>query len=259
MFAALPETPCAFCHEAPASSNKQIAEPVESQQHYREVRDNLLVDAQAAGLDRVEIFDRLADTALELPAHTLTSGVDGQVPIQRRPEFDRLFEKFRIGKTYYTFNDPVTGAETRASVIRCNRCHITASDSTEDPQGAQSGAELVERMREVTALSARAERILLAARRGGVETRDALLDIDQAVDAQISLEVLVHTFSTAEESPFMEQYHEGVAHATRALSKGQSALDELDFRRRGLAISLILIIALLVALGLKIRQISNRA
>ena len=56
----------------------------------------------------------------------------------------------------------------------------------------------------------------------------------------------------------MEQYQEGLEHANRALFKGQDALDELEFRRRGLAISLILIIGLLVALGLKIRQISNR-
>jgi hypothetical protein len=259
MFAALPETPCAFCHEAPAGSHHQIAEPIESQRHYREVRDNLLVDARAAGLDGVETFDWLADVALELPAHTVTSGVDGQMSSQLRPEFDMLFTKFRIGKSYYTYKDPVTGAESRADVTRCNKCHITASGSEESPPGALSGAELVERMRELTALSARAERILLSARRGGVETREALLDIDQAVDSQISLEVLVHTFSTAAGSPFMEQHREGIEHANSALAKGQSALDELQFRRRGLAISLVLIIGLLLALGLKIRQISNRS
>ena len=78
-------------------------------------------------------------------------------------------------------------------------------------------------------------------------------------DAQIGLQALVHGFSTAEGSPFMEQYHEGIGHANTALAKGQDAMDELAFRRRGLAISLILIVSVLVALAFKIRQISNRA
>jgi len=126
----------------------------------------------------------------------------------------------------------------------------------EETPGAQTGVELVQRMQELTTQTALAERTLLAARRGGVETRDALLDIDQAVDAQIGLEVLAHTFSTDEDSPFMDQYHEGMEHAGTALAKGRQALGELATRRRWLAITLIIIIAASVALALKIRDLS---
>ena len=259
MFASLPQTPCAFCHEAPENSNQFIAEPIQSERRYQETRDALLDEARAAGLGDIETFDWLADRALELPVHLLNE-IDGDSStVRRRPEFDTLFTKFRIGKTYFTFEDPITGNETRADVTRCNTCHIVASSAADQLPGTASGAEIVERIRELTALSARAERILLTARRGGVETREALLDVERAVDAQISLQVLVHGFSTAEDSPFMEQYREGMDYAGRALSEGQLALDELVFRRQGLAISLLLIVCVLVALALKIREISNRS
>ena len=44
--------------------------------------------------------------------------------------------------------------------------------------------------------------------------------------------------------------------ADAALADGHGALEELGFRRKGLGVSLLVILALLVALGLKIRSIS---
>lgn len=103
--------------------------------------------------------------------------------------------------------------------------------------------------------TARAERTYLAARRGGVETRAALESLEQAVDAQIGLEVLVHTFSAAEGDAFLARYAEGMDHATTALDAGRQGLAELQFRRKGLAVSLVFVALLLVALTLKIRQL----
>ena len=113
-------------------------------------------------------------------------------------------------------------------------------------------------MRELTSRTARAERILLAAQRGGVHTRNAAEQIDQAVDTQIQLEVLLHEFTAGEDSQFAAKYEEGLEHANAALESGQDALGELTFRRRGLAVSLVIILLVLVALGSKIRQISER-
>jgi hypothetical protein len=113
-------------------------------------------------------------------------------------------------------------------------------------------------MRELTSRTARAERLLLAAQRGGVHTRNAAEQIDQAVDTQIQLEVLLHSFSAAEDGPFAAKHEEGLEHASAALEAGQEALGELAFRRRGLAVSLVFILLVLVGLGLKIRQISDR-
>ncbi len=113
------------------------------------------------------------------------------------------------------------------------------------------------RLRSGAGAIAPAERIVLAARRGGVETRDALTAIDGAVDAQIGLEVLVHAFDTGPDSAFEERQAEGLDSARAALSAGHEALAELAFRRRGLAISLLFIIAVAIGLALKIRQLGG--
>jgi hypothetical protein len=101
--------------------------------------------------------------------------------------------------------------------------------------------------------------VLLRARRGGVETGHALSEIDQAVDAQIGLEVLVHGFSVDEDSEFMETHARGMEHAEAAFDAGIEAMDELAFRRKGLLISLAVIVLVLIGLAFKIRQISARA
>jgi hypothetical protein len=216
-----------------------------------------LAEAEAQGLEGEEVFNWLVDQALVLHTHTVASGPDEDTPALR-PEFDRFFTKFRLGKTYYTYEDPATGEQARASVVRCENCHATEPVLADDPVGARTAEEILRLMQELTSATARAERIQLRARRGGVETRDAVLAIDQAVDAQIGLEVLVHGFSVDEDGDFVEQHREGLAHAAAALEAGHEALDHLAFRRRGLAVSLIIILAVLVGLGLKIREISAR-
>lgn len=115
-------------------------------------------------------------------------------------------------------------------------------------------------MRLLTTALARAERLLLAARRGGVEVRQVVPDVDAAVAAQIELEVLVRTFSSAPDGPFLAKYREGIQHAKSALAGARAALDELGSRRRGLVVFLGLLVLALVEMFkmfLKIRQLSQ--
>ena len=46
-------------------------------------------------------------------------------------------------------------------------------------------------------------------------------------------------------------------HALGGFAAGGDALAELAFRRKGLAVSLVIIVLVLIGLGLKIRQISS--
>ena len=256
MFAALPEAPCDFCHQASGLLVTGKSESDRTHKGYLEAKEFLLSQAQSAGVEGEDLYNWLVGSALILPEHTAPRDADSEEPPRLRPEFARLFEKFRIGKTYYTFQDPSSGEPIRAPIVRCGTCHASGAMVGEETPGAQTGVEIVQRMQELTTQIAIAERTLLAARRGGVETREALLDIDQAVDAQIGLEVLAHTFSTDEGSPFMDQYHQGMEHAGAALAKGREGLGELSARRKWLAITLIVIIAVSIALALKIRDLS---
>jgi hypothetical protein len=255
MFGVLPNEPCAFCHEGPTDAELPVLEPEQSRQNFEQVRNDLLAAAAEEGLEGPALFDWLVDQTLGVSAHSLAGEVEGGAQ-QLRPEFETLFRKFRIGKTYYTYEDPVTGREVRADVVRCSPCHQTKALDEDAPTGARSGVELVDAMRDLTARTARAERILLAAKRGGVETRQALLSIDQSVDAQIGLEVLVHSFSSAADSEFMKLHDEGLVHADTALTQAQGALEELADRRQWLGLVLVAVVLLLVALAWKIRILS---
>ncbi len=251
MLAPLPETPCAFCHE---KANDETAAPIDlaaSGRRYQDIRDGLLATLPV-NLDAEHRFDWMVDRALELPTHSV---VDENGESRRRPEFGRLFDKFRIGKTHFQYDDPVTGEIAERQVIRCSQCHGSDTGDGES-KGAATAASILRGMRELTALTASAERRVLRARRGGVQTLGAQAAIDQAVDSQIELEVLVHSFSAADDSPFRAKHQQGVVYAQQAITAGDVAIAELSSRRTGLWVSLGFIALLLVGLALKIREIS---
>jgi hypothetical protein len=226
-------------------------------EHYQRKRDALLAEAQSANVPEAERFDWLVDHAQTLPEHAVApAAAQGAAP-RLRPEFERLFAKFRIGKTSHTFLDPATGAEVRAAIVRCSDCHADPEVATSEPLGATTSAAMLAGMRELIGTTASAERTVLAARRGGVETRRALTAIDQAVDDQIELEVMVHGFAAGPESAFAKKQAEGMEAARAAMAAGQEARGELGYRRRGLALALGIIVVFLIALALKIRHIGS--
>jgi len=235
MLGNLPDTPCAFCHEGVGKLAAAVPEPKATAEHFAQMRGALLASADKMHLQGDARFDWLVDQALQLPTHRIQSGSDGKPNL--RPEFARLFEKFRIGKTH---NGGV-------AVRRCSDCHLVSGFAGHDTSQA-----LLTGTREVTSMIARSERILLAAQRGGVEVRAARAELDSAVDNQIELETLVHTFSGS--GAFAEKRKEALGHAQAALQAGQHSLDELAYRRRGLLIALGIILTALVALALKLRQ-----
>jgi hypothetical protein len=253
MLAPLPATPCALCHEPPGPLAPAEEESKARVERYDKLRDGLLAEAQTQGLQGEDRFNWLVDQAQILPTHTQAVSAKGKPEL--RPEFERLFEKFRLGKTYYTYEDPVTGKEARKEIVRCSKCHAQHPTLTEKPIGYDTSRSFLEGMRLLTGLTARAERIQLVARRGGVETRPAVADIDSAVDAQVQLEVLVHTFSTSPKGRFETKQKEGVSHAMAAIEAAHAALRELSHRRRGLIVALVFVAMVLVALALKIRKL----
>ncbi|HEX9160142.1 MAG TPA: hypothetical protein VF980_00430 [Thermoanaerobaculia bacterium] len=238
----LPDTPCAFCHEGTGPLAGRIAEPVEKAEHYQELRGGLVQRANALGLNGDARFDWLVDQALQLPTHVQQTKKGGEVRL--RPEFGRLFEKFRIGKTHYTYND-VNGRPVTEPIRRCVDCH-------DKDAGSANATAYLNATRGLTSMIARSERILLAASRGGVEVRKARPELDAAVDSQIELATLVHTFAS---NDVQAKQKEGLQHAEAALVAGQRSLEELDYRRRGLLVALGFIVLVLGGLTAKIRTL----
>jgi len=232
----LPDTPCAFCHEGTGPLANVVAEPKAKSTHYRQLRGQLLATADRMKLQGDRKFDWLVDQAQNLATHKLPAREKEQ-KTELRPEFARLFEKFRIGKTH---EGPIT-------VRKCGDCHQT------DEAGANTAKAFLDSTRSLTSAIARSERILLSAHRGGVEVGKARAELDSAVDNQIELESLVHTFGTGD--AVKTKTTEGLQHARAALVAAQESLDELSFRRRGLFIALGLVLLALIALAMKIRTL----
>jgi hypothetical protein len=83
------------------------------------------------------------------------------------------------------------------------------------------------------------------------------LGVDRAVDGQVKQEVLVHTLSTGRGGDYAERHREAIEHAETASTQAPSALDESEFHRRGLAISLVLIVLVLSGLAIEIQQLGT--
>ncbi len=239
----LPSVPCAFCHEGSLA----VSEPKDKRDHYQQLRDELLAAADKLHLQGDARFDWMVDRARTLSTHVIAEG-GGKKTL--RPEFARLFEKFRIGKTHYSFVDPASGKTVSVAVRRCTNCHVDAKSSC-----ALTARHFVDSMQQVTSASARAERVLLTAQRGGVEVRNARSELDDAVDNEIEMQVLLHTFSTG--GQYAEKQKEAMVHANAALSAGKSSLAELAYRRRGLGAALGIVLLVLVGLAVKIRHIGS--
>jgi len=221
----LPDTPCAFCHEGAAAATREAGDPEGAAGDYEQARSELLALAADMGIDGEDRFDWLVDMTLTQPSHTMASTPEGGAP-RLRPAFERLFTRFRIGKTFYEYEDPGTGELVRAPVLRCAGCHADEDFLGDQAHGRRVAAAIINRLRELTARIAEAERAQLAARRSGVDTQHISTDIGMASDSLTELVVLLHSFSTDEGSEFLRVYAEGMVYASGALEAAREALDE---------------------------------
>jgi hypothetical protein len=245
MLSPLPETPCAFCHDGSSAVETRLLTGGR-REIFSETLETLLSDAENLGILGDERFDWLVDRSLEIEGHL------GEVEGAR--SFPDLMQRLRIGKTRTTFQDPDTGLTTSRTVTRCIRCH---SDEpvlgTRD--GLEFGAAYLARMHEAASEAGQAARLILTARRGGVDTREAREHAGAVVEALIDSQVLFHSFSLEEGGDLDLAFATALDEARTARSHGEAALEELARRRRGLAGSLLLIVLALTAVAIKIRSL----
>jgi hypothetical protein len=128
----------------------------------------------------------------------------------------------------------------------CALCH----DATGN--GAQTILDMRRDLDRLSAVMTTADATITRA-----EQADMLLDqgrtaLREASEHQVQSHVLLHGFAAA---PFAERAAAGIASAQRAQEAGDAALQELQVRRRGLAVATLLLLAFLVTLGLKIRRL----
>jgi predicted CXXCH cytochrome family protein len=101
----------------------------------------------------------------------------------------------------------------------------------------------------------RSDEIVGRARRSGMEVSEAALRLQEGKDALVKARVAVHTFR---EQAVAKPVEEGLRIAAETYQAGQSALRERDFRRMGLGISLIAILATIAGLWLVVRELERK-
>jgi hypothetical protein len=130
----------------------------------------------------------------------------------------------------------------------CVKCH----DSGE--AGFLAADTMHQRIRELDGKIIGADHVLDQAARAGMEVSRPRFDLTSARDGLINARVVIHSFDP---DALDKVIVPSVAIAEKARLSGEDALNELQFRRRGLAVSLLIIALAVVGIYLKIRQIEG--
>jgi hypothetical protein len=100
----------------------------------------------------------------------------------------------------------------------------------------------------------RARGVLTEAERAGMEVSQARFDLNGAQDALVKARAAVHAFRL---DAVQRETDPGMAISARAYARGVKALQDLQVRRKGLAVSVVIILALIGGLMVKIRQLER--
>jgi predicted CXXCH cytochrome family protein len=128
----------------------------------------------------------------------------------------------------------------------CATCH----DAT------MSGAATIKRFREsiegLDSAMRSAEAVVDRAEHAGMLVEDARVALREAQEQHVQSRVAIHTFR---DEPLTEIAAKGLEAAQRAERSGYAALEDLQNRRRGLAIATLFIVGFLATLWVKIRRL----
>lgn len=131
----------------------------------------------------------------------------------------------------------------------CRTCHDAADKGGKTATAMRAVLDGLQRESE------QAGAVLAKAEEAGMEVSQAQFDLAGAKDALIKARAAVHAFVL---DAVRKEAEPGLAVSAKAYGRGVRALDELQFRRKWLAVSVAVILALIGGLVLKIRQLERR-
>ncbi len=131
----------------------------------------------------------------------------------------------------------------------CVQCH------SEGEQAYTVARLMKERIDELTTELAESKRVLDVAEQAGMEVSDGRIQWTSANQELIKARVQVHSFQSERVSEPIEQ---GLQLAVLGRRIGTEALEEKEFRRRGLALSMLTILITMAGLWLAVRALESR-
>jgi hypothetical protein len=142
--------------------------------------------------------------------------------------------------------DDMVGVGERST---CTGCHV------EGEKAYKAAADMADNIQSLVTRLAEADAKLDGAERSGIEISQDRFALQKARDRLVEARVLVHSFDLER---FLTAARDGIAAADAGVAAGERAAAELKLRRGGLGLSLIVILAVIVALVLKVREIERR-
>jgi predicted CXXCH cytochrome family protein len=131
----------------------------------------------------------------------------------------------------------------------CLNCH------SEGETAYTTAAAMRAKLDELRAALASSAAILQTAEQSGMEISQGQIELSSANESLVKARVQVHGFRL---EGVQEAVAEGLAQARSSYETGQHALEERDFRRKGLAVALLTILVTMAGLWLAIRRIESR-
>jgi predicted CXXCH cytochrome family protein len=131
----------------------------------------------------------------------------------------------------------------------CARCHAA------DDRGGKTAVSMREQIDALRGEYDKAHTILQKAEHAGMEVSQAQFELNEAKNALVKARANVHAFTLEAVKGAIEP---GLQISAKAYERGVRALEELQFRRKGLAVSVVIILALIGGLVFKIRQLEGR-
>ncbi len=131
----------------------------------------------------------------------------------------------------------------------CSTCH------TPNDNGGKTAIGMRESIDSLRIAYERANGLLSTAEHDGMEVSQPLFELNEAKTALIKARASIHGFNL---EGVKAQVKPGLEISEKSRARGLRALDELQFRRKGLAVSVVIIIALIVGLVVKIRHLEQK-
>jgi predicted CXXCH cytochrome family protein len=130
----------------------------------------------------------------------------------------------------------------------CVQCHKAGSP------GGKAAVEMAGLLNGLSVALKNSDQVLGRAASSGMEVSEALLRQQEAQAALVKARVAVHAFRVAAVSQVVQA---GLATTAETRRAGEGALKERDYRRMGLAVALLAILATMVGLWLALRTIER--
>jgi hypothetical protein len=143
-------------------------------------------------------------------------------------------------------SDQMLSAGDKSACVTCHPAGSTGATLAASMLGA------IERLQKSYETS---HALLRKAEHAGMEVSQPLFELSEAKTALIKARAVVHGF---DQGLLDKEIDAGLKISEKSHARGLKVLDELQFRRKGLAISALIIFALVIGLILKIRQMERR-